>query len=200
MFAQIKEKPLILSKLKQQTRIHHDRLEQRLDLPQALASMEQYVALLQRFLGFYGPAENKIGAVTEWEATGLNFEERRKAPLLERDLRILAAADAPADGLICPDLPALDSLPSAMGGMYVMEGATLGGQIISRHIQTVLGVGPESGGAFFHSYGNRIGPMWKSFGDWIMANATPAMEPVIIRAACETFIKIEQWLVGGKNP
>jgi heme oxygenase len=54
------------------------------------------------------------------------------------------------------------NLNFAVGCLYVLEGATLGGQFISRHLAT-LGIGPANGGLFFHGYGAKTGEMWKSF-------------------------------------
>jgi heme oxygenase len=51
-----------------------------------------------------------------------------------------------------------------VGALYVIEGATLGGQVISPQIQAGrLGVTPEHGGRFFHGYGEQTTPRWNEF-------------------------------------
>ncbi len=49
--------------------------------------------------------------------------------------------------------------------MYVLEGSTLGGTMISRRLRQSLGLHPGSGGGaqFFFSYGPQVGRMWRDF-------------------------------------
>jgi heme oxygenase len=82
-----------------------------------------------------------------------------------------------------------------LGTAYVLEGATLGGQIITRHLQQELGIQPECGGAFFHSYGASVAPMWREFVE--VLNTYPATEDeqvALVASACETFSSLEAWL------
>jgi heme oxygenase len=85
-------------------------------------------------------------------------------------------------------VPTLDTAAKAFGSIYVMEGATLGGQIITRHVKEHLDLTPENGGAFFNSYGPMVGPMWKGFGTAITAFAEKAdADDEIVDSAKETF-------------
>jgi heme oxygenase len=79
--------------------------------------------------------------------------------------------------------------------MYVLEGATLGGRVISRHL-AARGIGPDTGGAFFAGYGNQTGEMWKSFSAAMgaYAEAHPESTGRMAEAADETFILLERWL------
>jgi heme oxygenase len=54
----------------------------------------------------------------------------------------------------------------------VLEGATHGGQFISKHTLALLGVTPETAGRFFHGYGERTGAMWRTFGAALTGFAT----------------------------
>jgi heme oxygenase len=79
--------------------------------------------------------------------------------------------------------------------MYVLEGATLGGQLMARAAQQHLGISVASGGAFFFSYGPDLGHMWKSFGTLVQDYATS--DPIantIVAAACDTFETLDRWL------
>jgi heme oxygenase len=111
-----------------------------------------------RSWGFYLPLEGCL-ATFDWSAAGIDFGLRRKAPLIEEDLRALGIHRPRLEA--APPL-ARQNLDFALGCLYVLEGATLGGQIISRHLAT-LGIGPANGGLFFHGYGAKTGEMWKSF-------------------------------------
>ncbi len=75
-------------------------------------------------------------------------------------MRCLRIAHSPSDDR--KQTLDLTNFDFALGCLYVLEGATLGGQVISRHLAK-LGIGPENGGRFFNGYGARTGEMWKSF-------------------------------------
>jgi heme oxygenase len=51
----------------------------------------------------------------------------------------------------------------AIGCLYVIEGSTLGGQIILHSVQKSLNLDAGGGVKFFHGYGARTPGMWKSF-------------------------------------
>ena len=118
---------------------------------------------------------------------------------LLQDLHALGIADAYLAALpICTDLPTIDTLAQALGCMYVLEGATLGGQIITRHVQRVLHLEERRGCRFFHGYGSDTGTLWKAFGELLVTHiASEEMEDAVISAACEIFSLFQQWVVVG---
>ena len=130
------------------------------------------------------------------EDIALDFSERRKVGRLEEDLAALGlGAEEQARIPRCLELPELDSIPRVLGCLYVVEGATLGGQVISRHLLANLGITPESGGAFFAGYGAETGPRWKAFGEAITAAAEKfGGEDEIVAGATRTFETLERWL------
>ena len=119
-----------------------------------------------------------------------------KIPLLERDLKNLNGEDFdPSSLVLCRDLPALDSFAQVIGCLYVLEGATLGGQIIGRHLRQNLNLSPENGAAVFNNYGERVWQMWKAFS--AMANEQAEILKAvkeIIASAVNTFTKFDTWL------
>ena len=66
-----------------------------------------------------------------------------------------AVADAANVETALQRIPTPNSDSLAFGCLYVMEGATLGGQVIGRHVRQTLGVTPETGGRFHAAYGDR---------------------------------------------
>jgi heme oxygenase (biliverdin-IX-beta and delta-forming) len=179
---------MILAKLKEATRMQHDNLENTVDVMNRMFSLDDYKTLLTKFYRFYAGIEPRVAA-NDLISAGFDYEARRKTPLLERDLKNLEIFEQ-VQNEIQPwrDLPALDSVPKAFGSLYVMEGATLGGQVIMRHLRQHLDITPENGGAFFNSYGERVGPMWKEFCAVTNEYAEKAQEDeTIINAAKETF-------------
>ncbi len=145
--------------LRTSTRQEHRKIEALIDPMKNFCSLEAYKAHVLKSWAFYLPLEADL-AHFDWSAAGIDFASRRKTPLLEEDLRIL--------GVPCPEpeeaREPLDrtNLDFAVGCLYVLEGATLGGQLISRYLET-LGIGPTTGGLFFNGYGAKTGEMWKSF-------------------------------------
>ncbi len=156
----IEVRPLILEKLKQRTCIHHERASKNIDILHAHLSMEEYGDILQKLWGFYKPLEVLIANGKEWPLSLLNFDRRKKIPLLEYDLYVLGY---PSFLPLCTDLPELPDFAHVLGCLYVLEGATLGGQIIARHIRKRLGLDQTTGCSYFCSYGAETNSMWNTF-------------------------------------
>ena len=78
--------------------------------------------------------------------------------------------------------------------MYVLEGSTLGGAIIARHVERELGLQVDTGCAFFRSYGRNVGRMWKEFGARLLAVSGPETDEIIIASANRTFEGLRTWL------
>lgn len=187
----------VLSALRRETRESHDRLEAGLKVLDPAFTCDAYRQLLERFWGFCAPAEPRVLATGAWQALGLDAEQRSKVVRLEADLLALGHGHSSLARLpLCSDLPCIDSVPGALGYLYVFEGATLGGAMISRHLRHTLGLSRARGAAFFGSYGSEVGPMWKAFTGALTAYAAATDEErQIVHAACETFSKLERWLL-----
>ncbi len=185
-----------LARLKDATRPHHEATELTVNLGNRSKTREGYRELLGRFLGFYEPAEARLAPVLG-QTVDLDFTRRRKTELLKADLRSLGLDDAAINSL--PRFTALEPLhdvPTALGSMYVLEGATLGGQYIAKYVQSALGVEPGQGCSFFSSYGEEVGPMWKAFREVLTAHADaePDQE-AIIDSAKATFEHFNDWFL-----
>lgn len=179
---------MILAKLKESTKAQHDHLEGVVDVMNKMFTREDYQKLLTNFYRFYSAMESAVAA-NDMSANGIDIDRRRKVALLKNDLRALGVSDAAETAAADkPKIPVLDTPAKAYGAMYVMEGATLGGQVITRHLKQHLDLTPENGGSFFNSYGAEVGPMWKDFGAAITAFAeSHNNDDEIVDAAKETF-------------
>lgn len=188
---------MLRNRLRAATRAHHDRIERRLALTSpAFGSVEAYSRLLQRFLGFHDPLDRALARFAgAFRARGLPIEERLKAGRLEHDL---AALGLPAGRIRalprCAALPALRTFDEALGCLYVTEGATLGGRILTRHFATLLPRDLDAL-AYFGGYGERTGAMWNGFVRFLDAHDAGG-EPAdrAVRAAQETFECLERWM------
>ncbi len=188
----------MLTRLKQETAGHHARIEATVDLFHRARSITEYRTLLERLHGFYAPLEARLTLLSEWSAWNYDFAARAKTPLLIRDLNALGRDAADIAALPrCRDLPLLESFAGALGCLYVIEGATLGGQIIARHLWRTLGIDALGGGSFHAGYGSDAGRMWQAFRALVTAynaSAAPDDEEHVIHAARSTFDCLEPWL------
>ncbi len=90
-------------------------------------------------------------------------------------------------------LDIMQALQQALGCLYVLEGSTLGGQVVTRYLAGVPSMEDVTWFSFFSSYGAEVGPMWQEFGEFLTVHARGDDE-AIVRAACETFTTLACWL------
>jgi heme oxygenase len=130
----------------------------------------------------------RLGA---WEALGLSASERAKLPLLEADLQALG--QDPRTLPHCPAPPRLRDVAEAFGCVYVLEGSTLGGRVISRHVQARLGADVPR--RFLDAYGARTGENWQTFRSALSAAARARnIDGRVIAGAKATFESFTAWL------
>ena len=187
----------ILVRLRSETRSEHAAIEVALDLTSPVLTRAAYLHTLERLYGFYRPLEAGLRGVGALAGRGLELEARcNKAHLLELDLQVLGAD--PRRLPRCLGLPPYASMARGVGCLYVLEGATLGGQVISGHVRRVLGITPDSGGQFFHGYGKRTGAMWQAFRSAVAAIViTPDEQDEAVAAASSTFRALRRWCEEG---
>ena len=155
-----------MKKLKEATRDQHEGLENTVDVMRESLTEEDYKRLLLKFYRFYAPVEEAI-AKLDWDEVGYSFEARRKVPKLAQDLEYLGAGEELKNLKPWTETPSIEDHASGLGVLYVLEGATLGGQIINRHLREHLGVEPGAGASFFSGYGPKTGEMWKEFAQTV---------------------------------
>jgi heme oxygenase len=184
---------MLLEAIKSQTQRLHTRVEADLGIMDDAFTIEDYRRLLGRFLGFIGPWEDRLRGTLGIGAPVL--VGREKASRLERDLRSLGMPDHEIASLPrCDEIPVFGSVESALGSLYVFEGATLGGQVIARRLGERFG--PLVPCGFFNSYGEDVGRMWKAFRETLLEYSSAVVDPVIIGSAIDTFDRFGRWLEG----
>lgn len=191
--------PSLLEALRTGTALLHVALEKRLPFFSETLDAEGYRRLLQAYYGFYKPMEAALYD-SDLIPEGFDTVLRVKTPTLVSDLHALGLDNRTIDALPrCCELPTF-ALPAAcLGALYVLEGATLGGQVLRREMAKRLDVDAENGGAFLNVYGAETGRRWKDFLEYLGYQAldTPAKQHAV-DAACSTFSCFEQWLDGQK--
>jgi heme oxygenase len=186
---------MILSRLRQETRPQHDAIEAELNILDRPLDRDSYCRLLAQFAGYYEPIERRLAEATDWQRLGFDYFSRRKLSWLIHDLEELGLSWSHS-GLRCAVLPDLATPAQALGCLYVLEGSTLGGQIITRHLHNApKGPYPTH---FFSGYGDETGRKWKEFGSFLtqFAEANPADDDSIVQAATTTFTTLTDWLRG----
>jgi heme oxygenase len=120
-----------------------------------------------------------------------DYSQRRKTSALAGDLVSLEAKQP----LLATEqqLPEIHNHLQALGALYVIEGSTLGGKIISKMINQQLGLTDGLGLSFFDGYGNDTELMWQRFRQSIDQQVKPADEQIIIQSANDTFLKFSNW-------
>ncbi len=192
---------LLTDTLRSGTRTHHERIEQRLGLPHSVTSQSAYRELLIGFYGFYLPVEprllEKLSTLSE-----LRMSERQKLDLLRQDLTALGLDDQAIEALPrCSHIPPLGSVPQARRCLDLLEGSTLGGQVISAHFTRMLEITAKTGGRFYQGYGSATASYWRAFKEAANAYSAryPEQDSLVVESACSTFELLEIWLCSARQ-
>jgi heme oxygenase len=182
----------VLQQLRSATAARHMALEARLPLTHSRLDLDTYQRIIAAYYGFHMPLQQSMERFLAPQATD---PARQKIPALIKDLHALGLSDTQIHALpLCSELPAIGSLAQLLGVMYVMEGATLGGQVLRRIIAEKLGVDADSGGEFLDVYGRDTGRLWKAFLRQLAEFDTPLHNAEVVQAACATFHCFQTWL------
>jgi heme oxygenase len=187
----------LLQRLRQETQVIHARVEARVALPDRVGSAAGYRALLEAFYGLYSPCESAVEAFAPQLVPWLpDVLLRLRKSALERDLQVLG--NISPQTLPLASVSPLQTVAQAFGCLYVLEGSTLGGQVISRHIGATLGFSPGNGCSFFSGDGADTGRMWTLFRKAVegYSAAHPNDDDEIVLSAIHTFETFDRWIAG----
>jgi heme oxygenase len=197
--------PMDLERLRRETRPEHEATEATLSITSPTLTLREYRRTLERFLRVMQAWETWSHANAPVRLQPL-LAVRRRTPLLMQDLAALAA-EADASGALKAESGDAEtavvkafSLPLSgsqactesqreaafLGALYVVEGSTLGGQYIARHLQETLGLTPAHGAAFFSGHGAETGRLWNEVKAELVALDDAEVE-IVIQAAKATF-------------
>ena len=181
----------VLSELRAGTHTRHVALEKRLPFFSPTLDRALYKRLLTAYYGFYQALEH---ALINSPAIPPDFDlqSRLKTPALLEDLHALGINAEPSPR--GQNLPVLNSQACVLGVLYVLEGATLGGQILRKHVAQHLNIEAHNGGAFLYVYGEATGRRWKDFLDFLGRQPLDThARAQTVHAACLTFSCFERW-------
>lgn len=185
----------VMQRLKSETKTAHQHLE-KLTMPYIKGAKDDasYARLLQLFHGFFQPMEAQIHRILGGTGVIADLAERRQSTALQADLQTLGAAAN--DLQTMEELPPVETIAQALGALYVLEGSTLGGRIITGILAKQTGRAPEDGITFFNGYGEATNDKWAAFTTTVndYATAHPGEANAIVKAADETFKAFAGWV------
>lgn len=112
----------------------------------------RYGQLLGRLYGFHSACEERLDV------------SRHRSAWLAADLATLGMDERSIACLSrCAALPRTDRLARRLGAMYVIEGAALGGRVLARGLDRLLGAENLAGRRFFYGHGAETGARWQTF-------------------------------------
>lgn len=191
--------PTLLGALRARTAAQHGAAEALLDLD-SLADRGRYARVLARFHGFHAAFEAMpVPDDTRRAQARQVIEGRSKVAWLESDLEALGWSRAdvraiPPCDLLAPPV----SLAAWIGGLYVTEGATLGGQVVRKALLRMHAVRPVPL-AYFTSYGDAVTRNWRAYGAMAETLVTDTRgQDEACAYAAHTFDVVGRWLEGAE--
>lgn len=176
---------MLSERLKNETAEAHKKAEGGLPFFKQDFTVDQYKSMLQRLHDLYQPLEKSLATHLDGKVD-LNLSERlNKADLLKADLSELGLFETTSKSKFT-----ISSVEAAIGTLYVIEGSTLGGQIISKKLKSSLQLS-EPQMQFFRGYGDKTGPMWQKFKTFLDSESVGSYNSDKIVAGAEeafTFI------------
>ncbi len=204
--SQIENESLFLQ-LRQATAHEHEEIQKFVPLQKVQVSLLEYKNFLCAALGFYRPLELKLYPFMkeqcDWTA------KRQRTPLLVTELEWLGLRiDEQPE---CNLLPPIATPAQAWGCLYVFEGSTLGGKLITRHLRTAcselmqlreterMPERMQKQKTFLDPYGADTGQMWKEFCHALTlsqkrSNDSTMYAQAVIASALQTFQCFRKWL------
>ncbi len=189
---------MVLERLRSATHAAHAQIEGAVRLlPEPTRT--RYLWFLEKQYGFYVPLEARWAECVALPA-GFDWDQvTRAVPMLVKDL--LALGVDPAGLPLCRSMPDLGTTARALGVLYVVEGSTLGSQVLARRIKEVLGIGPDDGAAFVQGHGPRTRPNWEAVCSLLETFGVVQPQAIgeLLASAADCFACLRRWLDPGER-
>lgn len=177
-----------MQELKAATKGSHDQLEEIAQSKRILSpdmSLDEFKGLMKGHYQLHQLLEAPLTVILDRELATFNYgQERQKLRLLEQDLLDLGlSAEACQSHLACF---AFNSLPEALGIAYVLEGSTLGGNVIRKALQRHTDLPQSCQFHYYDCYGDQLGQRWLEFSRIVNQHLTDSHD---IQSACQAAIE-----------
>ena len=194
----------LMEELKAATFPAHARLQTAPFFP-ALAAcqlpLESYVGQLRALAAIHGVLEPSLAGCADARVASVWQADMRKVPQLQQDLRyfepravadLREAAEATLKTVEHLRLHSLEQPLALLGWLYVLEGSTLGAQVLRSIYARAFLLTGEEGLAYLHPYGKAVHIRWAEYQQRMNALRLSAEERAqIIAAANEFFARLE---------
>lgn len=176
--------------LKQATAQQHTELEHLMFVEKIMAKtlrLDEYSQLLAVNYTVHHQLENKIANYLSDEMKiKINFEARLKTDSLRKDLIELGLNVEAMDASFSHLADYIDLPAKAIGALYVLEGSSIGGQVIYKKMVMNSNIPSHLSYFFYRHYGEQTILMWKDFVNAL--NQLPASDfEYAVGAAVDTF-------------
>lgn len=156
--------------LKQNTAEFHDAAEKLFNSEKIFNktfTLEDYKKIINTNYLMLLHSEDKIfNSLSEKFSEKLQLDQRKKLALIEKDLESLSIENQKVSHPL-----EINNEHEALGMMYVIEGSTLGGNVIAKQLSKTDGF-DEVTFNFFGCYQENTGPMWKNFKEVLDTTVT----------------------------
>ena len=182
-------------RLRRLTAGQHAALERVSGLPGSLRSRADLLHVLVTFHGFIAPLEPMLRDAQDWHAIGLPQVAGGRCARLRADLHGLGLSAADIAALpLHPSPPACETPAAAWGIAYVLEGSTMGGRLMSRHLAAHPDPTMPAHSHHFDAYGARTGACWRAFRSGLDALVLEeGREASLETAARDSFTRLADW-------
>jgi heme oxygenase len=173
--------------LKSETSQVHDEVEQINIMSKSKPTIDNYIDYLKVLFKIFIPLEQKLFKFSEWKQNNFNFNLTKRVQHLIMDLNNLNVNKS--EIILSNNLPNIDSFEKALGVYYVLEGSSLGGQILFKKMLLNYSDQLENKLNYLYGFGKETFKEWKIFIDNInnYAEINSAKKNDILNSALETF-------------
>lgn len=175
-------------RLREKTKTYHQQIERTPVLYHLInesINLDSYHLLLKQFHAYILPCE---ASILTSPCSSL-LDGREKTSRLINDLSDLKISNKKK----CLELPPLTTREQVLGYLYVMEGATLGGQVIAKILQERLGLTALCGARYFNGYGEDTMRMWVEFCH-LLNQVDVLQEEQVLVSASLTYTTLIEWI------
>lgn len=183
---------MIANLLRAETAENHKTLESLMFVNEIMnnsLSIDQYKKLLTINYIIHQKLENTLANMLDTAiAEQLEMKSRLKLTALEEDLKYWNIDSLTLPGLDFELFVPEKNTAEVLGALYVLEGATLGGNVIKRHILANPNFKDHEGGLNYYGvYGDELSTKWKIFVSVINQTVAEADYKRCINSANLTF-------------
>lgn len=186
-----------LQELRNRTEPFHKSIEQ-LPISSSILSKEVTLRNYRDYLIVLYPfvKEFEASVYPQVQHVVADLESRKKTALLFNDLQSLGIQPEELDIFDDVFFKQNDTVAGALGCSYVLEGSTLGGQFISRHLEKVLGENVTGSLGYLKAYTTKTGSMWKNFlNTFCELTVREGHQDEAITSSIGTFQLLEKWMI-----